>query len=159
MVRHPRYVHTSLVARDWRALAASPDRVLGCLRVLLGRCFTEPVLEAATAVAGARMAARTATGDGHRALAASWVVKWERPPPASPSTHVAMSTQLLRMQGTKMTFRVTSASHFPAAAPHRLCSARQLRNPRARRGNRVAPEARGGAIASFGRRIGRTVVA
>jgi predicted enzyme related to lactoylglutathione lyase len=33
MIPHPRYVHTNLIARDWRKLAAFYQLVFGCLPV------------------------------------------------------------------------------------------------------------------------------
>ncbi len=50
-----RYVHTNLVARDWRALAAFYERVLGCAPVPPERHFAGPAMEAGTGVAGARI--------------------------------------------------------------------------------------------------------
>ena len=55
MVKDARYVHTNLVARDWRALAAFYERVLGCTPVPPERHFSGSVLEAGTGVAGARL--------------------------------------------------------------------------------------------------------
>ena len=55
MVRSPRYVHTNLIARDWRALAGFYQRVLGCEVVPPERHFAGPTLEAGTGVPGARL--------------------------------------------------------------------------------------------------------
>ena len=55
MVRDARYVHTNLVARDWRALAAFYERVLGCLPVPPERHFSGTALEAGTGVPGASL--------------------------------------------------------------------------------------------------------
>lgn len=55
MVRSPRYVHTNLIARDWRALAGFYQRVLGCEVVPPERHFSGPTLEAGTGVPGARL--------------------------------------------------------------------------------------------------------
>jgi catechol 2,3-dioxygenase-like lactoylglutathione lyase family enzyme len=55
MVRDPRYVHTNLVARDWKALAAFYERVFGCTRVPPERHFMGPTVEAGTGVPGARL--------------------------------------------------------------------------------------------------------
>jgi catechol 2,3-dioxygenase-like lactoylglutathione lyase family enzyme len=55
MVRDARYVHTNLVARDWRGLAAFYERVLGCTPTPPERHFSGPELEAGTGVAGARL--------------------------------------------------------------------------------------------------------
>ncbi|MFN2155425.1 MAG: VOC family protein, partial [Anaerolineae bacterium] len=43
-----RYVHTNLVARDWRALAAFYERVFGCTPVPPERALSGPWLERAT---------------------------------------------------------------------------------------------------------------
>lgn len=50
-----RYVHTNLVARDWRALAAFYEEVFGCERVPPDRDYAGAALEAGTGVAGARL--------------------------------------------------------------------------------------------------------
>ncbi len=50
-----RFVHTNLVAADWRALASFYERVFGCAVVPPERHFAGPTLEAGTAVAGARL--------------------------------------------------------------------------------------------------------
>jgi catechol 2,3-dioxygenase-like lactoylglutathione lyase family enzyme len=50
-----RFVHTNLVASDWRALAAFYERVFGCEVVPPERHFAGPALEAGTGVAGARL--------------------------------------------------------------------------------------------------------
>lgn len=55
MVRDARYVHTNLVALDWRALAAFYERVLGCVPVPPERHFSGAALEAGTGVPGASL--------------------------------------------------------------------------------------------------------
>ena len=50
-----RFVHTNLVAADWRALASFYQRVFGCEVVPPERHFGDPTLEAGTGVAGARL--------------------------------------------------------------------------------------------------------
>jgi catechol 2,3-dioxygenase-like lactoylglutathione lyase family enzyme len=55
MLRDARYVHTNLVARDWRALAAFYERVLGCVPVPPERHFSGAALEAGTGVPGASL--------------------------------------------------------------------------------------------------------
>ncbi len=50
-----RFVHTNLVAADWRALASFYERVFGCEVVRPERHFAGPTLEAGTGVAGARL--------------------------------------------------------------------------------------------------------
>ncbi len=56
MPRDARYVHTNLIARDWRALARFYEEVFGCVRVPPERDYAGPALEAGTGVAGARLA-------------------------------------------------------------------------------------------------------
>lgn len=55
MVRGAKYVHTNLVARDWRALADFYCSVFGCTVVLPEREFSGPTLEAGTGVPGAAL--------------------------------------------------------------------------------------------------------
>jgi catechol 2,3-dioxygenase-like lactoylglutathione lyase family enzyme len=55
VIERARYVHTNLVARDWRALAAFYERVLGCVPVPPERHFSGPELETGSGVAGARL--------------------------------------------------------------------------------------------------------
>jgi catechol 2,3-dioxygenase-like lactoylglutathione lyase family enzyme len=55
MTFQARYVHTNLVAQDWRALAGFYQRVLGCVPVLPERDFQGPTLEAATGIPGAHL--------------------------------------------------------------------------------------------------------
>jgi len=50
-----RYVHTNLVARDWRALAAFYERVFGCTSVPPERALAGPWLDQATGLRGARI--------------------------------------------------------------------------------------------------------
>ncbi len=50
-----RYVHTNLVARDWRALAGFYRDVFGCVDVPPERDFSGPALEAGTGIPGARL--------------------------------------------------------------------------------------------------------
>ena len=50
-----RYVHTNLVARDWRALAGFYQHVFGCVPVPPDRDLREPWLAAATGIPGARV--------------------------------------------------------------------------------------------------------
>jgi predicted enzyme related to lactoylglutathione lyase len=53
MIQDACYVHTNLIARDWRRLAAFYERVFGCVPVPPERHFSGPTLEAGTGVAGA----------------------------------------------------------------------------------------------------------
>jgi catechol 2,3-dioxygenase-like lactoylglutathione lyase family enzyme len=55
MARTARYVHTNIVARDWRALASFYQRVFGCEVVPPERHFSGPTLEAGTGIPGARI--------------------------------------------------------------------------------------------------------
>ena len=55
MVKNPRYVHTNLIARDWRALAEFYHDVFGCEPVPPERDFAGPNLEAGTGVPGATL--------------------------------------------------------------------------------------------------------
>ena len=48
-----RYVHTNLIAEDWRALASFYRQVFGCVRVPPERDFKGEPLEAGTGIAGA----------------------------------------------------------------------------------------------------------
>jgi predicted enzyme related to lactoylglutathione lyase len=50
-----RYVHTNLVARDWRALARFYEDVFGCLPVPPERDLSGREMEAGTGVSGARL--------------------------------------------------------------------------------------------------------
>jgi predicted enzyme related to lactoylglutathione lyase len=50
-----RYIHTNLIARDWRALARFYEHVFGCIPVLPERNLHGPDLEAGTGVSGARL--------------------------------------------------------------------------------------------------------
>lgn len=56
MIDGARYVHTNLIARDWRALAGFYESILGCTVVPPLRDYSGPTLEAGTGVAGASMA-------------------------------------------------------------------------------------------------------
>src|SRR5438093_3486687 len=53
MIQGARYVHTNLVARDWRALTTFYSSVFNCVVVPPERDFSGPVLEAGTGVQGA----------------------------------------------------------------------------------------------------------
>ncbi|MFI5183741.1 MAG: VOC family protein [Vicinamibacteria bacterium] len=55
MQQNARFVHTNLVAGDWRGLAAFYERVFGCVPVPPERHFSGPVLEAGTGIPGARL--------------------------------------------------------------------------------------------------------
>jgi predicted enzyme related to lactoylglutathione lyase len=52
---HARFVHTNLVARDWKMLAAFYEHVLGCTPVLPERALAGPWLEKSTSVPGAQV--------------------------------------------------------------------------------------------------------
>jgi predicted enzyme related to lactoylglutathione lyase len=53
MIEGVRYVHTNLIARDWRALARFYESVFACQVVPPERKFSGPALEAGTGVANA----------------------------------------------------------------------------------------------------------
>ncbi|MGE5219562.1 MAG: VOC family protein [Chloroflexota bacterium] len=55
MIAGARYVHTNLIARDWRALARFYEMHFGCVRVPPERDYKGLELEAGTGVAGAQV--------------------------------------------------------------------------------------------------------
>lgn len=55
MIEGVRYVHTNLIARDWRALAAFYRAVFGCVDVPPERDFAADAVEAGTGVPGAAL--------------------------------------------------------------------------------------------------------
>jgi catechol 2,3-dioxygenase-like lactoylglutathione lyase family enzyme len=55
VIRDARYVHTNLVARDWRALARFYQDVFGCVPVPPERDYAGPDLDAGTGLSGARL--------------------------------------------------------------------------------------------------------
>jgi predicted enzyme related to lactoylglutathione lyase len=55
MAFQAKYVHTNLIARDWRALAEFYQRVLGCIPVPPERDLSGPIMEAGTGVPGAHL--------------------------------------------------------------------------------------------------------
>ena len=55
MIQGARYVHTNLIARDWRRLADFYESVFGCVLVPPERDYSGPVLEAGTGVSGATL--------------------------------------------------------------------------------------------------------
>jgi predicted enzyme related to lactoylglutathione lyase len=55
MIQGTRYVHTNLIARDWRALAEFYQSVLGCVLVPPERHFSGSRLEAGTGVRGSNL--------------------------------------------------------------------------------------------------------
>ena len=55
MIAGARYVHTNLIARDWRRLAAFYEAVLGCTPIPPERDYSGPVFDAGTGVTGARL--------------------------------------------------------------------------------------------------------
>lgn len=50
-----KYVHTNLIARDWRRLAAFYETVFGCVRVFPERNLTDESVERGSGVKGARI--------------------------------------------------------------------------------------------------------
>jgi predicted enzyme related to lactoylglutathione lyase len=55
MISNAKYVHTNLIARDWRALADFYCSVFGCAVVPPERDYSGPVFEAGTGVRGAAL--------------------------------------------------------------------------------------------------------
>lgn len=55
MIAGARYVHTNLVARDWRGLAAFYQTLFGCVPVPPERDYSGPIFDAGTGVKGARL--------------------------------------------------------------------------------------------------------
>ena len=54
-----RYVHTNVIAKDWRALALFYQNVFGCVPVPPERDYRGPALDAGTALVGAHLAGVT----------------------------------------------------------------------------------------------------
>ena len=50
-----KYVHTNVIARDWRTLAAFYENVFGCVRVPAERNLAGDSIERGSGVAGARI--------------------------------------------------------------------------------------------------------
>jgi predicted enzyme related to lactoylglutathione lyase len=50
-----RYVHTNLIARDWRALARFYETIFGCVRVPPERDLAGPLMEAGTGIPGVHL--------------------------------------------------------------------------------------------------------
>lgn len=55
MIDNARYVHTNLIARDWRRLSGFYQRVLGCIPVPPQRSYAGRALEAGTGIVGASL--------------------------------------------------------------------------------------------------------
>ena len=55
MIPGAKYVHTNLVARDWRALAQFYEDLFGCVMVPPERDYSGPTLEAGTGVPGSTL--------------------------------------------------------------------------------------------------------
>ena len=55
MILDAKYVHTNLIARDWRALSRFYEAVFGCTPVPPERNLSGPDIEAGTGVPGARL--------------------------------------------------------------------------------------------------------
>src|SRR5688572_27016745 len=55
MIKHAKYVHTNLIARDWRELANFYETVLGCIPVPPERNYSGPELAAGTGILGASL--------------------------------------------------------------------------------------------------------
>ena len=52
---HARYVHTNLIAKDWRALASFYQNVFGCVPVPPERDYQSAALDAGTGLIGAHL--------------------------------------------------------------------------------------------------------
>ena len=55
MTIRAKYVHTNLIAKDWKRLAAFYERVFGCVRLLPARDLSGEWLDAATGLPQARI--------------------------------------------------------------------------------------------------------
>jgi catechol 2,3-dioxygenase-like lactoylglutathione lyase family enzyme len=55
MAIHARYVHTNVIARDWRALSEFYQNVFGCVSVPPERDYRGPALDAGTALTGTHL--------------------------------------------------------------------------------------------------------
>jgi len=55
LIAGARYVHTNLVARDWRRLAAFYQTLFGCVPALPERDYSGPIFDAGTGIKGARL--------------------------------------------------------------------------------------------------------
>ena len=66
MTINARYVHTNLIARDWRALARFYQEVLGCVPVPPERDLSGPDMDAGTGIPGVASARRAPAATGPR---------------------------------------------------------------------------------------------
>lgn len=55
MISGARFVHTNLIAHDWRLLAAFYEQVFGCVPVPPERDYAGPLLEQGTGIPGAKL--------------------------------------------------------------------------------------------------------
>jgi len=55
MITNAKFVHTNLIAKDWRLLSRFYEDVFGCTPVLPERDLSGPMLEAGTGISGARL--------------------------------------------------------------------------------------------------------
>lgn len=65
MIAGARYVHTNLIARDWRSLAAFYESVFGCIRVQPERDYSGRELELLTGVPDAALTGAHLVLPGH----------------------------------------------------------------------------------------------
>src|SRR4030095_259897 len=65
MIKGARFVHTNLIARDWRSLVKFYESVFGCVFVPPERNFSGAMLEAGTGVAGASLSGMHLRLPGH----------------------------------------------------------------------------------------------
>jgi predicted enzyme related to lactoylglutathione lyase len=87
VIRGVRYVHTNLIARDWRALASFYERLFGCVPVPPERSYAGAALEAGTGVAGSTLCGVHLRLPGHgddgpTLEIYSYSVEADGPPPA-----------------------------------------------------------------------------
>src|SRR5262249_55014086 len=67
MIASARYVHTNLIARDWRSLARFYQDVFGCIPVPPERDYSGAELDAGTGIPGARLQGAHLRLPGHGA--------------------------------------------------------------------------------------------
>ncbi len=97
MIKSVRYVHTNLIARDWKSLASFYQTHFGCVLVPPERDYSGPDLEAGTGIPGARLRGVHLRLPGHGAngptleiFSYSWLAEGEAPAPNRPGIgHIA----------------------------------------------------------------------
>jgi predicted enzyme related to lactoylglutathione lyase len=109
MIAGARYVHTNLIARDWRRLAAFYESVFGCVPLPPERDYSGPVFDAGTGVKGARLEdgpapAVNRPGFSHIAFAVDSVEDARTECLAAGGTAVGDVVTLTTMAGSKVTW-------------------------------------------------------